>query len=350
MTYIGIAALMAASGWMEALYRTRRTEIRALLVILASVGIGEAIWAASVYANPPKRTVEDPIRASIVSTQNSGLAQKRVYTPTVDATSFAAPSTVRLPSSYMGHLSPNMITARLTSLISQQGLSGKLPESTVKRILNYLTVTSTSYLVLDRYSPLTESLQKSDSPKFADYGELKLPGSTFELFGVPGIIADAYLIPDASASAISVFRRSAQSNTIRNQITLDDETAALATFLQSPHVIPLTVRYPTQESLEIVLPKDLPQTHRTIFLSESYSNAFRATHAKQSEIRVLPAGPYFIKLQLPRDITPASTITLVHRWPTHMYIAAIGIILLILGIGISTLIRIVPFRPKQLLT
>ncbi len=323
MSFIGIAIVFACSPMIERIYKKKNIILSGLLIAGAIFILSESVWFSSVYSNPPTKTIDDPVSSYIKIHPSTPLRDGRIWVPMIDASSFQAPLTMRFPYSYMGHMEPNLVSPRIVPLVSYERYQSKIPDLNMERINDYFKITGTKYVFADEYSSLTRTLL---SPKsgYKDLGSIELTSSAFHLFEVPWSIINATIVDPTYIKYFNTFPSSLASATINDQIALDSNTKILVGALYQNANTPLSVSYPTPETLTIQFPAN--RKSNFIYINESYSKNWKATVDGVPQ-KITMAGPHFMAVSLTIDQQKSGELLLRHSWPISFYASIVLIIM-----------------------
>ncbi len=335
MSFIGIAIVFSFSAVAQRIYKQKNSIISSLLFAGTIFALSESVWFSSVYANPPVNNIDDPVSSYIANHPETPLQDGRVWVPTIDASSFKAPSSVRFPYSYMGHMEPNLASPRIAPLVSYEHYQNKIPDMNMERINDYFQITGTKYVFADEHSSLTRTLL---SPKYGykDLGSIELTNSAFHLFEVPWPIINAAAIDPAYMKYFTTFSSSLTSSTINDQISLDSYTKILVKALYQKTNTPLSVSYTTPESLTIHIPSD--RISNVIYVNESYSKNWKATVDGVPQ-KIMTAGPHFLAVSLNVDLKKEGLLLLQHSWPLSVRLSVILMIIMSIIIIVINMIE-----------
>lgn len=331
-TLIGIAIIFCFAPFLDYLLKKKNIILNALLLIGLVFAISESIWFASVYINPGIKDIDDPVSAYITNHQDINWSLGSVWTPRIDISSFKSPQMIRFPYSYMGHLESNLVAPRIFPFLTQQNLQSVLTSKNVEQINDYFKISGTHYIFLDEHSTIARAFM-SPTYGYKDLGRIEMSTTITHLFETPFPVISAALIDSEFTDNLTPFSKNTLT-TIENQIAFDESIKKFVTMLYDRKNTILPVSYPTQETLEIVIPEN--RNSNLVYINESYSQGWQA-NVNGVPHKLFPAGPNFMQLTLDSKLTGDLVIRLKHTWPIWFYISIFLIVSSITLTGLITL-------------
>lgn len=334
ITLFGIAALFVFASVVEKLRLIRSTAIKGICLFFLSLVMVEGMWFASDSSPAGARDFLEPVTAYQQKFKDRDLSDGRIWSSEIGESSFYAPFDIRLPYSYMGHLEQNQVAPRLSSLVLYQPYVDKVPLSNINRINDYFKLAGVKYIFFNESSPFTTSILNTNKQIYKDLGMIKSDKKIYHAFQTPWQTLDAVAIDPRYEKDIAAFPQAIQLSEINDQITLDEKVKKLTTVLSKPENIPLRIEYPKNDTLQIVIPRDVHAN--SIYVNETYDTGWHGYFDKE-RIALSPAGPNFMQLKIPQ-MHKEGTIILTHQWPVSFYISLFLICLLPIELFIVALL------------
>jgi len=333
ITYIGLSIVIITSTVLDALWKSRNLLIRSVIVFCCVIGVTEGIWFASVHAAPGALSLSDPVREAQTNYPEIHLESNRVWTPDIGTSSYLGANFATFPYSYMSHFESNQIPLRLTTLLLYYPFSEKVPSASIRRMDDYFRATATQYAFFDELSVLSQTLLEHKEYGYTSVGKVELPLASYRIFRTPWVARNAVLVDDKTVGMLTRFPTNLKETDVRDQIELDEYIKRFSDLLYQEGNTPLAIRYPNQEELEVVIPQN--RASDTVYIAESYSPSWKASLSNVTQT-ITSVGPNYMSVHLSLPRTDGGTLTLVHRWPIQMYIAAVSVVFIGMGcVGVA---------------
>ncbi|MEN9328721.1 MAG: hypothetical protein RI947_1529 [Candidatus Parcubacteria bacterium] len=344
VTLIGIAILFSFSLAVESARKLHVAAIRGALLFLFCLSLVEGMWFISVYSPSPIAKATEAVSSYVNKYGDGSLLQGRVWTSDIGNASYFAPLSTRFPHSYMGHLESNQIPIRLSPLIMYHPYIAEIPQANLDRLTNYFKISGTKYVFFDETSPFTSSLLDPYKSSYKDKGKLELPQSIYHIFETPGEVRNSVLLDERYKESFTHFPFDLKFSNVNDQIELDDYVHKFVSVLYKPENKTLSVAYPDQETVQIVVPAK--RDSRLVYLNESYDTNWKAYYNNKLQT-INPSGPNYMLITLD-NLEEGGTLILKHSWPTSFYVSIFLIILIPCELALSRLVAYVIKKHNRL--
>ncbi len=343
-TIAGLCILFAFAPVIEKIKTIPSLALKGFLLFLLSLAVIEGMWFSTIYSAQPGRNAEEPITKFITKQHNTDVSQARVWTSTIDTTSYFAPLTIKLPYSYMNHLDSNQIPQRIAGLLVYHPYLSEIPESYVERIDDYFKISGTKYVFFEETSPFTQAFIKSKQKRYKDLGTISMKDTTYHVFETKDSVKNAAIIDTKYIKTMEHFPFTIEFANVNDETILDDYVKKFVTTVYKPENSPLAISYPTQTSVQVAIPEK--RRSNVIYLNESYDNGWKA-YFNNKEQPIFSTGPNFMLVYLD-SLDKGGTLILQHNWPLPFYISLYLIFLIPIEITIFNLLQKTGiFRPKK---
>lgn len=318
---IGIGIIFSILPMTEKILAKNNLLLRTGIATLLTLIVVEGIWITSLYSPSVLKSTADPV--STAKNQLSlRMTQERVWTPTIDLSSYYASSQkIGFPTSYMAHLESNQLPERLDQLITYRPFLNTIPFSEIDRINDYFMLTGVHYVFLDESSPFISVLSNPQS-QYKYIGRVVISSGVYRVFQVPWSVRNAVVINPRIQSSMLAFPTSLQMNNPNDQIALDNYVKTFSDTIYDKSNTPLSVSYPTEETIEITIPKN--RNSNLVFINESYDSSWDANFNNTKQ-QIKPIGPNFMAIKL--NSGDEGVLFLKHR-QTPIFYGSIWLILI----------------------
>src|SRR5258708_7757142 len=338
---VGIGILFAFAPVVERLRIIKSAAVKGFLLFFLCLAFMEGIWFTSIYSPTPAKALDEAVVA--FANTNSNLLQSRIWTPTIDTSSYNAYANIRYPYSYMQHLESNQISPRLSSLIIYQPYLNEVPPPNVERINDYFKISGTQYAVFEENSPLAKTFADADVSTYKNLGKIKSADSYYILFEIPWKAKNAALIDKKYKNQLDNFSFNLQLTQANDQITLDDYVKKFSGIIYKDENLALDISYPTPDSLQVTIPAN--RRTSIVYIDESYDKEWRAYfHNRLQPIQ--SSGPNYMLVTLD-NLQNGGTLTLKHSWPLSFYISLFFIFLIPLEITVIAILRKILIKKQE---
>ena len=274
ISFIGLAIVFCIVPIIDSLFKMKSFILRGIFAIIFVLIFVECIWFTSIYSPQPIKTFDDPVSYFIKQSNLKDIAYSRIWSPTIDVTSYYAPLSLQLPYSYMGHLDSNQVSPQMNDLLNYQPFIEKIPSANIERINNYFKISGTKYVLFDETSVFTPAYQKGNFG-FKDLGKISMPHEIYHAFKVPWKIENAILLNNKYISKINYFPFDINIDDSNGKTALDEYVTHFTQLIFASENNPLDVRYPSQDSVTVTIPSQ--RISSKVFLNESYDTSWKAT-------------------------------------------------------------------------
>lgn len=339
-TLIGIAILFSFALVVEQITHIKSTVIKGVCIFVLFLSLIEGIWFTSIYSPQPLQTGVDVVSTAVKEGKinpNAG----RILTPTIDWSSYLGPLNARYPYSYMEHMDSNQIPQRLSQMVFYHPFFEEAPDTIIKRLSMYYKITGTKYLLFEENSPFALSYSKKSD--YVDLGKIETAKGIYHGFEVPWEIRNAVLINKKDERNMQHFPFNLKFSNINDQIELDAHVDRFVSLLYRPANTPLTVTYPTPDSLQISVPEN--RSSNLVYVNESHDIGWKAYFAGREQ-KIASTGPNYMLISLD-NLQSGGTLILKHSWPLYFYIGIFFIFLVPLEIVIVTVYKYLRKQKKS---
>lgn len=338
-TLIGIAILFSFALVVEHITHIKSMVIKGVCIFVLCLSLIEGIWFTSIYSPQPLQKGDDVVSKAVQQHKidpNAG----RILTPTIDWSSYLGPLNARYPYSYMEHMDSNQIPQRLSQMVFYHPFFEEAPEATIKRLSLYYKITGTKYLLFEDNSPFAISYRKKG--EYTDLGKIEASKGIYQGFEVPWEIRNAVLIAKKDEQGMTHFPFNLKFSNINDQIELDSHVEKFVDVLYRPTNIPLTVTYPTSDSLQIAVPKN--RSSNLVYVNESHDVGWKA-YLNGREQKITPTGPNYMLISID-NLQDGGTLILKHTWPLYFFVGIFLILLVPIEIAIVMLYKCIRKQKK----
>ncbi len=344
VTMIGIAIIFTFATFLDS-YIYKSILLKTLAIFFSSLVLVEGLWFTSIYSpQPAKDNLESPIpqflKISNAVKNNSG----RLWVPNIDISSFMALKSMQFPYSYMEHLESNQIPPRIYSLILYSPFLDNIPSSNISRIDDYFKITGTKYAIFDELSPFTTAFKVYANPQYIDLGKIELPHQIYHVFEAPWELRNAVLINSQYQKDMMHFPFNLELSDVNDQIALDDYVKNFDNVLYQSNNVPLSINYPTQDSIEVKIPDK--RKSNMVYINESYDASWKAIFDNKVQ-SIKPAGPNYMLVTL-NSLNNGGILILKHYWPLSFYVSIYFILLIPILLATTAIMnKILYFAKKE---
>ncbi|MEK7571967.1 MAG: hypothetical protein AAB553_06870 [Patescibacteria group bacterium] len=329
-TLIGIAILFTFAVVVERIIQLKSRVFKGVVVFIFLLSLIEGLWFTSIYSPQPIKKAEDVV-AVAHDKQLIDTASARVFTPTIHWSSYLGPADAKYPYSYMEHMDSNQIPQRLSQLMFYHPYFEEAPDATLQRLSDYYKITGTRYLIFEKSSPFTYSYKNKTQLGYKDLGEIETSTSLYHGFEVPWETRNSVLVDQKDEKALKHFPFDLKFSSVNDQIALDDYVKRLSGILYKSENIPLSVVYPTPDTLQVSIPAN--RASNLVYINESHDIGWKA-YFDGREQKIRPSGPNFMLVSLDNK-EAGGELVLKHSWPVYFHIGVFLILLIPIQIVIA---------------
>lgn len=325
-TMLGVIIIISSSFVFNWLLR-KRLVIQLITVFLCALMYIDGLWLTNTYSPSSDKKLHDIVSIYTTEYPELRLAANRVWTPTVEISSYLGENNFKTPNSYMEHLEPNLVPTRLNSLFKDQPYKVNIPNSVGETLINYLKVTGTNVVILESVSPYTKLFSESGS--FKIYPEITTNNTSYLGYKLIQPVRDAVF---TSINYSQHFEKinTLDSQKVFNKTKLDDLVEALSKEIYSENSTPLSTYYPDPETIKINISQI--KTPGYIFLNQSYSKGWQVK-VGDKKLNFSLVGPGYISIEIPGNLT-SKEIILTHSWTIYQVISMYAVFSIIFAVFI----------------
>lgn len=286
--------------------RSRKTVLTLLALASAIIMTESVVWSADLSA-PVTETLDNPVTQFLSTTQPKGNLYFR--NPTVST--YLDFGKVRFVNSYNWHMEPNPYSYRYTQLLNTDFAFSSVSPSKLETLYAYTRVLNVEYLALPINSPLMRSLTDEKNPTpFTSVLTTIHNSVSYSFIRSPYNVAYAYFIPDELLGEVfSTDVLPVPTLHVNSFKKWDESIKKMHTGLNKEGIVPLSVAFPTPETIEVQLPT--ATTSGKVLVLQSHDPYWKAT---QAGINLESSNTHFIVVT-PNQAANETTLTLVHHWP-----------------------------------
>jgi len=341
VTMIGISIIFAVAPLLEhirAMFK-KSALFNGLIIFAVCLIFIDGLWITSLHSPPvEKGEFDEPVSRVFNSNKNINLLENRLWSSIPYLTNYYAPLELRYPTGYTTPFESKQIPLRLTGLIFYQPFSDQIPLSNFVRITDYFKLTGTKYIFIDEVSPFTKAFLEYEEPHYKDLGKIEAHRTLYHLFEYPNPLRNAALIDNKYKNKMVHFPFDLEITDANDQTELDDYVKKFVDVIYQPDNLPLTISYPTQESITVKIPDN--RTSDMVYINESYDASWHA-YLGQEKASIKPVGPNYMLVTLPSN-KKGGLLLLKHTWPVSFYVSVYLIILIPFALLLIRLLQKIP--------
>lgn len=342
VTFIGICIIFTFAPVIEKVKQVRSVALQGVFLFLLGLACVEGVWFTSFYSPQPAKNFPE-VTTAYIAKKESNITDARVWSSTIDTSSFYAPLSMRFPYSYMSHLDSNELSPRLASLILYQPYIDIVPLVSMDRLASYVKLSGTKYLFFDEASPLTKSFLHNTQVQYKDLGKINASDFVSHGFAVPWQLHDAVLIAPKYQNNVTHFPFSLELSDVTDQISMDSYVHTFTNTIYASENTAVPITYPAPDRIQIAIPRQ--RNSNVVYINESFDKDWKA-YFHNRQMHLSSVGPNFMVVKLDR-LQDFGMLVLKHDWPLSFYISCFLITLIPVEIVVLSGLRLLFQKGKK---